>query len=148
MIIESERADPLLEAVLANLRWEVDGAVLPVAAYFMRKAVGEPALEVADSIAHTAGGQARSKPKPQVKTRFRRDYQDIFQAVDEKVVSRFDIELVGEDKVKTTSEELDERRGPLFPLPSTLPATLHPGEYAAELLECGCREREPLLKPL
>lgn len=102
VIIESsKRADPLVQAALANLRLEVDGAVLPADVYFMPKAVGEPALEVADFIVHTAGGQAKWKLNS--RTGFRLDYKSIFHANDERLVSRFDIDLVQKDKPETNS---------------------------------------------
>jgi hypothetical protein len=88
----SKRADPLLQAALADLRLEVDGARTPIEVFFMPKSANDPALEVADFIVHTAGGQARRKLGG--KAGFRLDYQAIFQSVDRKLVSRFDIDLV------------------------------------------------------
>jgi hypothetical protein len=92
VIESSERTDRLLQAVLRDIRVEADGTVLPADIYFMPKSAHEPALEVADFLIHTAGAQAKWKVNG--KTGFRRDYKAIFQSVDAKLVSRFDIDLV------------------------------------------------------
>jgi len=92
VIESSERADPLLQAALKDLRLEDDGKVIPAQIYFMPKSAQEPALEVADFLAHTAGAQA--KWRVDGKSGFRRDYKAMFQSVDPKLVSRFDIDLV------------------------------------------------------
>jgi hypothetical protein len=92
VIESSERADPLLQQALSALRLDVDGAQVPADVYFMPKAAHEPALEVADFIVHTAGGQARSKLGG--RSGFRLDYQAVFQSVDKKLLSCFHIDLV------------------------------------------------------
>jgi hypothetical protein len=92
VIESSERADTLLQASLRDLRLEVGGTVLPADVYFMPKSAHEPALEVADFLIHTAGAQA--KWKIEGRSGFRRDYTAMYQSLDPKLVSRFDIDLV------------------------------------------------------
>ena len=81
----SERANHLIEQGMQNLKLEESGTPIPVECYFMPKAAGDPALEVADFIMHAVGGQAKRNLRG---TRgFGKDFQAIFHSVPETLVS-------------------------------------------------------------
>jgi cyanophycinase-like exopeptidase len=61
----------------------------------MPKSAKEPALEVADFIIHTAGGQARQKIGD---GKLRKDFQAIFRSMGPKLTSLIDIDDVHRNK--------------------------------------------------
>ena len=73
----SDRGDKFVERYFGQTKIMRGDRQLPFLPGLMRKKVGEPALEVADFIAHTAGCQARAWASGS--RHFRRDFQDIFQ---------------------------------------------------------------------
>jgi hypothetical protein len=70
----SERGDELLERYFGPSIVTIDGKQVKVHHGIMPK--GDEALEVADFIVHTAGGQARYG----MKRGFRRDFEAVFRA--------------------------------------------------------------------
>jgi len=88
----SQRADHLVEAAFQGLGLEENGKPLPVECYFMRKELGDPALEVADFVMHAVGRQARRNLKE--RGVFVPDFQAVFHTVDRKLTSFMEIESV------------------------------------------------------
>jgi len=88
----SERADRLVEEAFQGFGLEEDGKPLPVECYFMRKELGEPALEVADFIMHAVGRQARQNLKS--RGDFVPDFCAVFHAVDRRLTSYMEIDSV------------------------------------------------------
>ncbi len=63
------------------------GRALPWTPCFMPKWANEPAMEVADFVAHAVGGQARNILKHDARRNFRRDFQAVFHAPASALVS-------------------------------------------------------------
>jgi hypothetical protein len=91
----SQRADPLIEDAFQGLALEEGGKPIPVECYFMRKAHGEPALEIADFIMHAVGRQARQNLKK--RGDFVPDFCAVFHSVDRKLASFVDVDTVAKD---------------------------------------------------
>jgi hypothetical protein len=72
----SERGEPLLERYFGKLTLRTDNGEIPVRQALMDKAVGEPALEVADFVVNAAGGQARRWARK--KDGFQADFRAVF----------------------------------------------------------------------
>lgn len=85
----SQRADPLITAAFQGFGLEVDGKSVPVDCYFMPKDAGEPALEVADFIAHSIGRQARQN--------LTQRGIFVFHDVDSKLVSFLEVNKITAD---------------------------------------------------
>ncbi len=81
----SERADKLIEKALGELRVQIEGKDAPIACYFMEKSVNDPALEVADFVAHAVHGHAKEQLKDDPKPR--PDMQAVFCDVDPQLQS-------------------------------------------------------------
>jgi hypothetical protein len=75
----SQRADPLIEELFGVLELEENGAPIPVNHYFMPKAAGEPALEVADFIVNSAASETRKRLKGHAG--MAKDFADVFDQV-------------------------------------------------------------------
>jgi hypothetical protein len=88
----SSRADRLMEEALGDFTLEEGGQPIPVECFFMPKAVGDPALEVADFVTHAVGRQARHRL--QGKEGFVRDFAAVFHDQDRKRVSFMDVNEV------------------------------------------------------
>src|SRR5713101_885502 len=74
----SERTDELIQKYFSPIFVNIEQSAVPVHYGLMDKSSGDPALEVADFIVHTAGRQALNWSRG--KTGIRRDFQDIFHA--------------------------------------------------------------------
>ncbi len=85
----SQRADPLIAAAFQDFVFEEDGKPVPVDCYFMPKRAGEPALEVADFIAHSIGRQARQNLSR--RGVFVPDFKAVFHGIDRKMVSFMEV---------------------------------------------------------
>jgi hypothetical protein len=72
----SERTDELIQKYFSPIFVNIEQRAVPVYYGLMDKSSGDPALEVADFIVHTAGRQALNWSRG--KTGIRRDFQDIF----------------------------------------------------------------------
>lgn len=88
----SQRADRLIEAAFKDFGLEEGGKLLPVDCYFMRKDIGEPALEVADFVMHAVGRQARQNLKK--RGDFVPDFCAVFHSVDRRLTSFMEVESV------------------------------------------------------
>ena len=88
----SGRADRLMEEAFGDFRLEEEGKPIPVECFFMPKAVGDPALEVADFIVHAVGRQARHRLQSQ--EGFVRDFAAVFHTVDAKLASFISVDRV------------------------------------------------------
>jgi hypothetical protein len=89
----SDRADRLIEEAFQGFALEEGGAApIPVECYFMRKAHGEPALEVADFVMHAVGRQARQNLKK--RGDFVPDFCATFHAVASKLTSFMEVASV------------------------------------------------------
>lgn len=74
----SQRTDELIQGYFSPIHVTIEQNAVPVHYGLMDKSSGDPALEVADFIIHTAGRQAFNWSEG--KMGFRRDFQDIFHA--------------------------------------------------------------------
>jgi hypothetical protein len=74
----SERTDELIQKYFSPIFVNIEQSAVPVYYGLMDKSSGDPVLEVADFIVHTAGRQAFNWSRG--KLGFRRDFQDIFHA--------------------------------------------------------------------
>jgi hypothetical protein len=81
----SERADNLIEEAFGEFAIEESSRPIPTECYFMPKAAGEPALEVADFIMHAVGRQARRILNRQ--GGFARDFEAVFHERPTKLVN-------------------------------------------------------------
>jgi hypothetical protein len=88
----SGRADRLMEEAFGDFRLEEGGRPIPVESFFMPKAVGDPALEVADFVMHAVGRQARQRVDGKVG--FERDFAAVFHDQDPKRVSFMEVNMV------------------------------------------------------
>jgi hypothetical protein len=88
----SQRADRLIENAFQGFGLEDGGAPIPVECFFMRKQLGEPALEVADFVMHAVGRQARQNLKK--RGDFAPDFCAVFLAVDRRLTSFMEVESV------------------------------------------------------
>ena len=88
----SQRADRLIEAAFQDFGLEEGGKPLPVECYFMRKNIGEPALEVADFVMHAIGRQARQNLTK--RGDFTPDFCAVFHSIDQKLTSFMEVESV------------------------------------------------------
>jgi hypothetical protein len=88
----SQRADQLVEEAFQGFGLQKGGTPLPVECYFIRKDVGEPALEVADFVMHAVGRQARQNLKK--RGDFVPDFCSVFHSVDQKLTSFMEIESI------------------------------------------------------
>ncbi len=81
-----------MEEAFADFRLEEGGRSIPIECYFMPKAVGDPALEVADFVMHAVGRQARHRMDGN--DGFVRDFAAVFHDQDPKRVSFMDVNAV------------------------------------------------------
>ena len=85
----SNRTRKMIESHFGNLTISIDSIEIPIERYFMDKSACEPGLEVADFIVHTSGCQVRNHM--QGKTRFRKDFEAVYQSIDKRYVSFIDL---------------------------------------------------------
>jgi hypothetical protein len=88
----SGRADRLIEHAFQDFGLEEAGKPIPFDCYFMRKQIGDPALEVADFVVHTVGRQARHSLIK--RGDFVPDFCEIFHSVDRALTSYMEIDSV------------------------------------------------------
>lgn len=89
---ETQRLGSEIDRCFGDLRIQENGHSVPVEFYFLPKASAEPALEVADFIAHAIGGHARRQYGG--KGRFGLDFKAVFQEVDRCLASYMHIDQV------------------------------------------------------
>jgi len=96
LIVESsQRGNRLLRRYMSDIVLkDGHGNELPVYKHIMSKKAGEPGLEVADFVIHTAGGQALKRMKKSGNTATRQDYNCVFQSVPKQLISTFDVDVV------------------------------------------------------
>lgn len=99
----SERIDRQVMQALSGKKLQRGNREFEIELGIMPKSARAAALEVADVIAHTAGGQARHRNKDNSQ-RVRPDFKDIFQTVDRRLVSIAEITRVR--KSEASSAEL------------------------------------------
>jgi hypothetical protein len=92
----SQRADDLIEEPLKGFALKEGGAPIPVRCIFMRKQLGEPALEVADFVMHAVGRQARQNLKK--RGDFNLDLCAVFHSADRQLTSFIEVESVRRDE--------------------------------------------------
>lgn len=88
----SGRADRLIEDAFSDFGLEEGGKRIPVECFFMPKAAGDPALEVADFVMHAVGRQARHRMEG--KDGFVPDFRAVFHDQDSKRLSFMDVQAV------------------------------------------------------
>jgi hypothetical protein len=88
----SDRADRMMEEAFGDFRLEEGGRPFPVECFFMPKAAGDPALEVADFVMHAVGRQARQRVDG--KEGFVRDFAAVFHDQDPRRVSFMEVNIV------------------------------------------------------
>lgn len=91
---QNPRSRQLLQSTFADLGFEEEGKKLPIDFYYMPKSAGDPALEVADFVANTVAGHARAHLVER-RSRFRKDFQAVFQSVGPKLASFIAITSIG-----------------------------------------------------
>ena len=96
----SQRADRLIEAAFQDFGLEECGKPIPVECYFMRKEIGNPALEVADFVMHAVGRQARQNLKK--RGEFAPDFCAVFHSTNRNLTSFMEVESVTRDDGKHT----------------------------------------------
>jgi hypothetical protein len=96
----SQRADRLVEAAFQNFGLQEGGKPLPVECHFMRKEIGDPALEVADFVMHAVGRQARQNLKK--RGDFVPDFCAVFHSIDRNLTSFMEVESVTRNDNKHT----------------------------------------------
>jgi hypothetical protein len=96
----SQRADRLVEAAFQDFGLQEGGKSLPVECYFMRKEIGDPALEVADFVMHAVGRQARQNLKK--RGDFVPDFWAVFHSIDRNLTSFMEVESVTRNDNKHT----------------------------------------------
>jgi hypothetical protein len=92
MFESSQRADKLIRDAFGDFEVYRGQKHIPSDCYFMRKAAGDPALEVADFVMHAVGRQARQNLK--YREIFVPDFKAVFHTVDSKLLSYIDVESV------------------------------------------------------
>jgi hypothetical protein len=85
----SNRADKLIQEAFQDFEVSRSSKRIPSECYFMPKAAAEPALEVADFVAHSIGRQARYNLKHS--RIFLPDFCAVFHSVDPKLISYFEV---------------------------------------------------------
>lgn len=88
----SDRANDLIEAAFSRFHIEENGQAIPVECYFMPKAAGDPALEVADFVMHAVWGQSRRRMAN--RAGYGRDFEAVFHGVDHRLVSYMEVTAV------------------------------------------------------
>jgi hypothetical protein len=88
----SDRANTLVSRAFGKPTLTVDGGLIPIECYFMRKAEREPALEVADFVMHAVGRQARRDMAG--KNHFAPDFAAVFHDQDQRFVSYLKVDNV------------------------------------------------------
>ena len=88
----SERADQKIHDEFQHLKFYRGDNNIPVEGYFIPKAAGEPALEVADFIMHAIGRQVRQNL--QSRAVFASDFQAVFHHVDQRLVSYVEVATI------------------------------------------------------
>lgn len=98
---------PRLEAALAGVRATVAnaGVAIPISWCHMPKTIGDPGLEVADFIIHTASGYCRSGRDPQGK--FAARFSSMFGPVDQRLVSFIEMSSVSYDPTSVSTGRAD-----------------------------------------
>jgi hypothetical protein len=91
---QNPRSRRLVQSAFAGFGIEENGTRLPVEFYDMPKSAGETGLEVADFVANTIASHARRHLVDR-KSGFGKDFQAVFQSVDEKLASFMAITSVG-----------------------------------------------------
>jgi hypothetical protein len=85
----SQRADSLVQKTFQNFDFYRGTKRIPSECYFMPKAAGEPALEVADFVMHAVGRQVRHDLTR--RGDFLADFCAVFHAVDQKFTSFMEV---------------------------------------------------------
>jgi hypothetical protein len=88
----SDRADDLIKEAFQDFEVHRGWKHIPSECYFMPKAAGSEALEVADFVVHTIGRQVRRRLKE--RGSFVPDFRAIFHAVDRNLTSFIDVASV------------------------------------------------------
>jgi len=88
----SERMNDRIESTFQSFDFRRGEKQIPTECGFMPKAVGEPALEVADFVMHAIGRQARHNLTKQGS--FLADFCAVFHAVDPKFTSFMEVDAV------------------------------------------------------
>lgn len=88
----NQRLGPAIERHFGVPAITENGREIPVDPCFMPKAIGDPALEVADFIANAVGGHAHHQRNN--KRGFRLDFKAVFHGQDDRIVSFMHIEKV------------------------------------------------------
>lgn len=92
LIEESERIEMKIVQSLSNKKIKKGNKEINIEIGLIPKSACMAAMEVADVIIHTAGGQTRSRIKGNKK--FRPDFEKIFQSVDKRLISFMEITKV------------------------------------------------------
>jgi hypothetical protein len=99
----SERANKIIEEAFQGFEFSRGSKRIPAEYGFMPKAAGEAALEVADFVMHAVGRQARHNLTQ--RGSFVPDFRAVFHAVDPKLISFIEVEMVTKNAESATVSE-------------------------------------------